>query len=202
MPDGTPIIALVTCYAGELDAGERALAPLRGFGSPLADTIAPIPYPQMQAIMGGAFPYGRQNYWKSGLTGAIDDDLIAALVEHFARVPSPFTAIAIADCHGAYARVGNGDTAYAHRDLQWDVNILGNWADTAENDRNIRWVRTCHDAIEPHLSHGVYVNDLGDEGGQRVRDAYGANYARLVALKNWYDPTNLFRLNQNIEPTV
>jgi FAD/FMN-containing dehydrogenase len=201
MPDGTPIIALVTCYAGPLDAGERALTPLRRFGAPLADTIAPIPYPAMQAIMGGAFPYGRQNYWKSGLTNALGDDLIAALVERFGRVPSPHTAIAIADCHGAYARVGQGDTAYAHRDLQWDVNILGNWVDPAENDRNIRWVRECFDAFEPHLSHGVYVNDLGDEGGQRVRDAYGPNYARLVALKNRYDPTNLFRLNQNIAPT-
>ncbi len=202
MPDGTPIIALVTCYAGALDEGERVLAPLRRFGTPVADTIAPIPYPEMQTIMGGGFPHGRQNYWKSGLTGTISDDLIAAVVEHYARVPSPFTAIAFADCHGAYARVGQGATAYAHRDLQWDVNILGNWSDPADNDRNIRWVRSCHDAIEPHLSHGVYVNDLGDEGGQRVRDAYGANYTRLVALKNRYDPTNLFRLNQNIEPTV
>ncbi len=200
MPDGTPIIALVTCYAGALDAGERALAPLRGFGAPLADTIAPIPYPAMQAIMGGGFPHGRQNYWKSGLTGTIGDDLIAAMVEQFACVPSPFTAIAIADCHGAYACVGQGDTAYAHRDLQWDVNILGNWADPADNDRNIRWVRACHDALEPHLAHGVYVNDLGDEGGQRIRDAYGANYARLAALKAAYDPDNLFRANQNIAP--
>jgi len=202
MPDGTPIVALIACYAGSLDAGERALAPLRSFGTPLADTIAPIPYTTMQALIGGGYPHGRQNYWKSGLTGTISDDLIAAVVEHYRRVPSPFTAIAFADCHGAYARVSQGETAYAHRDLQWDVNILGNWSDPAENDRNIRWVRACHDAIAPHLSHGVYVNDLGDEGGQRVRDAYGANYTRLVALKNRYDPTNLFRLNQNIEPTV
>ena len=202
MPDGTPIVALIACYAGSLDAGERALAPLRSFGTPLADTIAPIPYTTMQALIGGGYPHGRQNYWKSGLTGTIGDDLIAAVVEHYRRVPSPFTAIAFADCHGAYARVSQGETAYAHRDLQWDVNILGNWSDPAENDRNIRWVRACHDAIAPHLSHGVYVNDLGDEGGQRVRDAYGANYTRLVALKNRYDPTNLFRLNQNIEPTV
>jgi FAD/FMN-containing dehydrogenase len=202
LPDGTPVIALITCFAGPLDAGERVVAPLRRFGAPLADTIAPIPYPAMQAVMGGGFPHGRQNYWKSGLTDTIGDDLIAALVEQFARVPSPFTAIAIADCHGAYARVGNADTAYAHRDLQWDVNIAGNWADPAENERNITWVRACHDAIAPHLSHGVYVNDLGDEGGQRVRDAYGANYARLAALKRRYDPTNLFRLNQNIEPAA
>ena len=199
-PDGAPVVALVTCYVGPTGAGERALAPLRRFGAPLADTIAPIPYPEMQAIMGGAFPHGRQNYWKSGLTGTISDDLIAALAEHFARVPSPFTAIAIADCHGAYSRVDNGDTAYAHRDLQWDVNILGNWADPADNERNIRWVRACHDALAPHLAHGVYVNDLGDEGGQRVRDAYGANYPRLAALKARYDPDNLFLLNQNIAP--
>ncbi|HEX5501214.1 MAG TPA: FAD-binding oxidoreductase [Thermomicrobiales bacterium] len=202
LPDGVPVVALITCYAGPLDAGERAVAPLRRFGAPLADTIAPLPYPAMQALMGGGFPYGRQNYWKSGLTGTIGDDLIAAAVEHFGRVPSPFTALAFADCHGAYARVGQSDTAYSHRDLQWDLNILGNWADPADTDRNIRWTRACFDALEPHLSHGVYVNDLGDEGGQRVRDAYGANYVRLAALKRRYDPTNLFRLNQNIEPAA
>ncbi len=200
MPDGTPIIALVTCYAGPLDAAERAVAPLRRFGTPIADTIAPIPYPAMQAVMGGGFPYGRQNYWKSGLTGTISDDLIAAVVEYFGRVPSPFTAIAFADCHGAYARIGQGDTAYAHRDLQWDLNILGNWADPAETDRNMGWVRECFAAVEPHLSRGVYVNDLGDETDERVRAAYGANHDRLVAVKTKYDPANLFRQNQNIAP--
>ena len=108
--------------------------------------------------------------------------------------------IAIADCHGAYARVGNADTAYPHRHLQYDLVILAAWTDPADTGRNIRWTRELFDALQPHLDHGVYVNDLGEEGGQRVRDAYGANYARLVEVKRRYDPANLFRLNQNIDP--
>jgi hypothetical protein len=201
LPDGTPVVALVACYAGPVEAGEHALGSLRAFGRPLADTFAPIPYPEMQAIMGAAFPHGRYNYWKSSLTNTLADGAIAALADAYARAPSPHTVVAIADCHGAYARVGNADTAYPHRHLQYDLVILAGWTDTADTDRNIRWTRGLFDALQPHLDHGVYVNDLGEEGGQRVRDAYGANYARLVEVKRRYDPANLFRQNQNINPT-
>lgn len=199
-PDGTPVVALAACYAGSLDAGERALAPLRRFGTPLVDLIAPMPYTAMQALMGGAFPEGRLNFWKSSLTNVIGDELIDAIADYAACVPSPHTAIVFADCHGAYTRVGPGETAYPHRDLQYDLVILSSWLDAADSERNIRWTRECFDALRPHLAHGVYVNDLGEEGGQRVRDAYGANYARLAAIKAIYDPENLFRLNQNVEP--
>ena len=122
------------------------------------------------------------------------------LVEYAGRTPSPYTATVIGDCHGAYGRVGTTMTAYAHRDLQYDLVLLASWTDPAESDRNIGWTRAFFQALEPHLAGGVYVNDLGQEGQDRVRAAYGANYARLVALKNQYDPTNLFRLNQNILP--
>ena len=201
-PDGTPVVALVACYCGQLEEGERAVASLRRFGSPVVDTIGPLPYPAMQAIIGAGFPPGRLNYWKSSLTNEIGDAAIETIVDYARRVPSPFTATVFADCHGAYSQVGKGDTAYPHRDLQWDLVILSSWADPMESDRNVRWTRQFFDALQPQLSHGVYVNDLGDEGGQRVRDAYGENYERLVALKNKYDPTNFFRLNQNIEPAV
>jgi hypothetical protein len=96
--------------------------------------------------------------------------------------------------------VGKGDTAYPHRHLQYDVAILASWTTPADTDRNIRWTRELFDALQPHLDHGVYVNDLGLEGDQRVRDAYGANYARLAEIKARYDPTNFFQLNQNIAP--
>jgi FAD/FMN-containing dehydrogenase len=202
-PDGNAVVALVTCYAGPLDEGERIVAPLRRFGSPVADTIGPMPYTAMQAIIGAGFPPGRLNYWKSGLTNEISDEAIETAIDHARRVPSPFTAVVFADCHGAYSRVGKSDTAYSHRDLQYDLVILSSWVNPADSDRNIGWTRTFFDAIRPHLSHGVYVNDLGDDDGtERVRNAYGANYARLVELKNTYDPTNLFRLNQNIKPSV
>jgi FAD/FMN-containing dehydrogenase len=200
--DGQPVIAMVPCYVGNLDAGERALAPLRAFGSPLADTVAPIGYLDQQAIMTAGFPHGRLNYWKSGLAREITDDAIDVLNEYAATIPSPFSAIAIADTHGAYSRVGAEETAYSHRDAPYDLVILSSWEDAAASDRNVAWTRELHAAIAPHLGSGVYVNDLDrDETEERIRSAYGVNYERLVALKTRYDPTNFFRMNNNIKPS-
>jgi Berberine and berberine like len=120
------------------------------------------------------------------------------LIEHARRVPSPLTAIAIADCHGAYSRVSPSATAYFHRDQQFDVVILSSWTDRADSQRNIDWTSDCHAAIEPHLSGGIYVNDLGEEEATRVVRAYGGNLDRLIGLKRRYDPDNFLRLNQNI----
>lgn len=200
-PDGNAVVALVACYAGPLADGEHVLAPLRGFGRPVADTIAAIPYPAMQGLLAPGFPHGRMNYWKSGMTKQITDAAISAIVDFAGRLPSPHTAIAIADCHGAYARIANAETAYAHRDLQFDLIILSSWTDPADNDRNVAWTRGLFAAVEPELGGGVYVNDLdGDDGDDRVRRAYGENYGRLATLKRRYDPSNLFRMNQNIAP--
>jgi hypothetical protein len=202
LPDGNPVVALVPCYAGSLDEGERLVAPLRRFGTPMVDTIAPLAYVAMQQIFDAAFPPGRLNYWKSALAGRLADEVIAASVEYARKVPSPFTAILFAELHGAYSRVGKTETAYFHRDLQYDAIILSGWTDPADTQRNIAWTRELFAAWEPHLAHAAYVNDLGDEGEDRARSAYGDNYPRLAALKAKYDPTNLFRRNQNIKPAV
>ena len=156
----------------------------------------------MQQIFDPAFPPGRLNYWKSALAGRLTDELIEASVEHARKVPSPHTPILFIEMHGAYRRVGKTDTAYYHRDLQYDLIGLSMWTDPADTQRNIDWTQRLFAAWEPHLARAVYVNDLGDEGEDRARSAYGDNYPRLVALKNKYDPTNLFRLNQNIKPMV
>jgi FAD/FMN-containing dehydrogenase len=200
-PDGKLVVGLIPCYVGPLDEGERLLAPLRGFGSPAADMAAPIPYVVMQTTFDAAFPPGRLGYWKSGLANRISDEVIAATVEYASRVPSPHTAILFAELHGAYARVGKTDTAYYHRDMQYDLIVLSGWNDRADTERNIRWTRELFAAWEPHLGRAAYVNDLGDEGEERVRSAYGENYARLAALKAKYDPTDFFRVNQNIRPS-
>jgi hypothetical protein len=202
LPDGNQVIAIVPCYVGPLAQGERLLAPLRRFGSPVADTIGPLAYVAMQQIFDPAFPPGRLNYWKSALTGRLPDDVIEASVEYARKVPSPHSAILFIEMHGAYSRVGKTDTAYYHRDLQYDLIALSMWTDPADTRRNIDWTRGLYTAWEPHLPRAAYVNDLGDEGEDRARIAYGDNYDRLVALKNKYDPTNLFRMNQNIRPTV
>lgn len=202
-PDGAPVVALVCCYAGGIAAGERVVAPLRRFGSPVADTIGPLPYLAVQGIIGAGFPAGRLNYWKSTLLREIDNEVIEALVDSFASVPSPHTAIAIADTHGAYARVTADATAYAHRDLPFDLVILSSWTDPTETERNITWTRALYAALQPHTGTGAYVNDLDqDEGQARVREAYGANYARLAAVKGHWDPDNVFRANHNIVPAT
>jgi len=185
---------------GSLDEGERILAPLRRFGSPVADTIAPIPYVTMQSMFDAALPPGRLDYWKTGLTARLDDEVIATTVEYARQVPSPLSVIIFAEFHGAYSRVGKTDTAYYHRDLQYDLIALSVWTDPADAQRNIRWARELFAVWEPHLPRAVYVNDLGDEGEERAQSAYGENYAQLVALKTKYDPTNFFRLNQNLKP--
>jgi len=202
LPDGNPVVALAPCYVGSLEEGERLLSPLRRFGTPIADTVAPLPYVAMQQIFDAAFPPGRLNYWKSALTSHLADEVIEASVEYARKLPSPFTVILFAELHGAYSRVGKTETAYFHRDLQYDAIILSGWTDPADTQRNIGWTRELFAAWEPHLARAAYVNDLGDEGEDRARSAYGGNYARLVALKTKYDPTNLFRMNQNIRPTV
>ena len=200
-PDSAPVVALVCCYAGTLEDGEHAVEALRRFGSPVADTIGPLPYLGVQGIIGEGFPAGRLNYWKSSLLREINDEIIEALADFAGRVPSPLTAIAIADTHGAYGRVAADATAYAHRDLPFDLVILSSWTDPAETDRNITWTRSLYEAVRPHAGSGVYVNDLDrDEGQERVREAYGVNYARLADLKRLWDPDNVFRTNHNIVP--
>ena len=168
---------------------------------PVADTVAPIPYSAHQTIFDEAFPYGRLNYWKSSLTDELSDEVIAAVVDYAGQMPSPLSAIVIGDYHGTYRRVGKTDTAYYHRDLRYAMIITAAWTDPVESEHNIRWTRELFQVLQPHTS-GVYVNDLGEEGEERVRNAYGENYDRLVALKNQYDPKNFFRLNQNIKPTM
>jgi FAD/FMN-containing dehydrogenase len=163
-PDGSMLVAVIICYAGDISEGERVVAPLRMFGSPVADTIAPIPFTAQQQLFDGSFPHGRRNYWKTSLTSALSDRLIDAIVEHMPRTPSPHNAVLIFDFHGAYSRVANDAMAYPHRDLQHDVLVLGNWTDPADDERNIAWTRAFHMAIAPEVSERAYVNDLGDEG--------------------------------------
>lgn len=200
--DGVPVVAMVCCYAGSVEDGERAVAPLRRFGSPVADLIQPMPYVAVQGLIGQSFPHGRRNYWKSILLAEIPDEVVDAAIDFAARVPSPMSAIVFGDTHGAYGRMAPDATAYAHRDLPIDFIVLSSWLDPAEDERNRAWTRDLYSAVRPLAPGGVYVNDLdGDEGRARVREAYGVNYERLAGLKRIWDPTNLFRANHNIIPT-
>jgi FAD/FMN-containing dehydrogenase len=202
-PDGSLLAGAIVCFAGALDEGERAVAPVRRFGPPMADTIGLTPYPAHQTMLDAAFPPGRLNYWKSSLTDRLSDDLIEVIVAYGRQIPSPTSAIVIADFHGAYSRVGKHQTAYFHRDMQYDIVIASSWTDPTESERNRRWTGELFRAIDQHVPRAVYVNDLDqDDGDERVRQAYGENYPRLVAIKQKYDPTNFFRANRNIRPAA
>jgi FAD/FMN-containing dehydrogenase len=201
-PDGVPVVALVACYNGPLEQGEAVLRPLRSFGSPVADLIHPMPYREMQSMFDAGFPHGLRNYWKGNFLRELPDAAIDRLVAHAEGMPSPLSAVALEFYGGAASRVGEGETAFPHRQALYDLVIIAQWADAAEDEPNIQWAREITEAMEPYASGRVYVNLLGVEGEERVKAAYGANYDRLVALKNKYDPANLFRLNQNIKPTA
>lgn len=197
---GELVTVLAVCYVGDPEAGAKALRPLRNFGRPLADLIAPMPYTALQSGSDDAYPSGQQNYWKSHYINEITDDLIATLIEHAPRMPSPLSSFYFQHLGGAISRTGAEHAAFGHRDAAFDFAILTVWQDPTETPENITWARDFADAVQPHGT-GVYVNNLGTEGTDRVRAAYApATYDRLVGLKNRYDPGNVLRLNQNIAP--
>jgi FAD/FMN-containing dehydrogenase len=199
-PDG-PALDIIVCYCGAIEEGEKVLQPLRSFCPPIVDTVAPVPYKTVQNLLTPVFKPGFLHYWKAGFIREFSDDAIQAIVDFFAgAVPTPFAAVAIEHLGGAVSRVGKQDTAFCHRDAQHSLLVLRMWQDPSESEDNVDWARRCYRAAEPFLKDSAYVNYLGDEGEAKIRAAYGDNYARLAAIKNKYDPTNFFRLNQNIEP--
>ena len=199
---GKEILALAACYCGDIAEGEKVAKPLRAFGKPIADVIAPHPFQAWQTILDPLLTPGMRNYWKSHDFLQLGDGLIDVLVDFAGRIPDPQTEIAFAQLGGAVSRVPLEATAYTHRDAQFVINVHGRW-DTADKDAAcIAWARALFKAAAPFATGGAYVNFMTEEEHERVRSAYGANYKRLVEVKNKYDPTNLFRLNQNIAPTV
>jgi FAD/FMN-containing dehydrogenase len=201
-PDGTLAVAIVACHCGSLEEGERALKPLRTFGSPLADMLQPRKYVEMQSITDEAWPPGRLYYWKSSLMRRLTEGAIDVLMEYARRKPTPLSVIYLQQLHGAAGRVGTTDTAFPHRFDHYNCGVMLETEERADTERGIQWSREGWEALQPFVERSNYVNDLGEEGEQRVREAYGPSYERLLALKNKYDPTNFLRLNQNIKPTA
>jgi FAD/FMN-containing dehydrogenase len=199
---GRHVLTVAVCWAGAIEEGERALAPLRAFGRPLVDAVAPRPYVELQQLFNPAVPHGWHYYWKSCELPPLSDGAIDTLVEHAARIVSPRSYIIVFQLGGAIARVGEHDTAYGQRDAAHNVNINAVCLDgDPAREEHADWTRDCFAALEPFSTGRAYVNFLGDEGQARVRAAYGEErYARLVALKRTHDPDNVFRLNQNIDP--
>jgi FAD/FMN-containing dehydrogenase len=199
-PDGMPVVAIVVCYNGPVEAGERVIRPLRQFGPPIADMVQPMPYTAFQSILNDANPPGLQVYWKSSFLRDLTDEVIDLIVAHGPTMPSPLAAMIVEFYGGAVNRVGAADTAYPHRSALYLLNMMSLWPDPTKSDANVAWVRGLYEAAEPFATGRTYMNFLSDEGEDRVRAAYGENYPRLAAVKRRYDPTNFFRLNPNIQP--
>lgn len=200
LPDGNHGFAISAFYAGPMDEAERVLRPLRQALPPLVDRIGPISYVDLQKAGDASFPRGHRFYWKAQFLRHITAAAADALIERFPSVPSPRSFFVFQQVGGAISRVPAAATAYPNRDAAYDSFPVSIWSDPAADAANIAWAREMYAALRPFGMAGVYVNNLGDEGDDRVRAAYGENYDRLVMLKRKYDRDNLFRLNQNIHP--
>ena len=201
---GKAFVMPVLNYAGALEEGERITRPLRNLGPLLLDMSGPLPYTVLQSFNDAALPDGNQYYWKSIHLDSLSDAAIDSLVTLADRRPSPTSILALWIFGGAVSRVEPTATAYWHRRVACMASFDASWADPADTAHNIAWARHGCDTMRKFSSDGGgYVNfpGMGEDGEAQVRAAYGGNYERLVAVKNKYDPTNLFRLNLNIKPS-
>jgi FAD/FMN-containing dehydrogenase len=197
---GKGIIILALLYAGDPERGEAIIAPLRKFDTLLGEHLGVQPYTAWQKAFDPLLAHGARNYWKSHNFSRLDDDLFDVVVEYAGKLPSPQTEIFFGAIGGATSRPAPDSAAYRHRDAQFVMNVHGRWEDPADDERCIRWARNYFEASAPFASEGVYINFLSADESDRVRAAYGQNYERLARVKRAYDPSNLFRMNQNIRP--
>jgi FAD/FMN-containing dehydrogenase len=201
-PDGSghKIGAMVVFHSDPVK-GMEAVQPVKAFGPPIMDVVGPMPYEALNSMLDGGFPRGALNYWKSSFLTTLSDEAIDAMVGAFRACPAPLGALLLEHFHGAVTRVPVADTAFPHRRAGYNLLIIAEWLDPAQNDECIAWARKTYDAMRPFMAAGRYVNYLGDdEPGDAVAAAYGATYERLRRVKKQYDPDNAFRLNQNIKP--
>ena len=198
---GKDIVALFVCYSGPIEKGERLIAPLKKLGSPVGDIIQRRTYVSQQSLLDATQPKGRRYYWKSEYLPGHDPELLAGAVEHAGRLPSPHSAILLFPLHGALSRLTADHSPVGNRDARSVINIAASW-EKADGDQDcVEWARSTWQDLGRFSTGGTYVNFLTEEeGAERVRAAYGANYSRLAELKAKWDPSNLFRTNKNIAP--
>lgn len=202
MPDGLPVILIALCYCGPLEEGERLIASVRKFGPPVVDLIRPMSYLDLTTLIDATSPAGRHYYEKSSSLKDLSDEAIECIAQYGVSITSPFSMVLIQHVHGAVCRIAPTETAVsALRDESYVISIVSMW-EHDDAQRHIAWTRAFWAALEPFAASGVYINYLTDETEERKRASYGVNYERLVTLKNTYDSTNLFRMNQNIKPTL
>jgi len=197
---GKKVVAIIGVYAGPPDEGRRIAEPLRHLGTPITDLNGPMPYTMMQSLLDGLFSPGARNYFKAGYLAGLSDEAIDTLVRFHGTSISPSSEIHIQHLGGAVARVPDSATAFGGRGAPYLMNVVARWTDPDTDDAQIAWARELYAAAEPFTTGGTYVNFLS-EGDDRVAAAYGPDkLERLARLKEVWDPTNAFRLNQNVTP--
>jgi FAD binding domain-containing protein/berberine-like enzyme len=201
-PDGTAVAALIPCYCGDLAEGERLIQPLRDFGSPIMDTVQPMAFPALQSMLDASYPNGNHNYWKSAMFADLSDQAIDVIVKQANRMTSPLSSIVIGCYGGAMSRVGPSETAFPHRTELWDIGIFPQWTDPSESATHVGWARGMSEALNPFVSGGHVISFLDQETDSVIRSAFGSNHGRLAMIKKNYDPSNFFRVNQNVLPST
>ncbi len=199
---GDTFCASIVLWAGPLDKGEGAMKPFRDVAPVVAEMAVPMPYPALNAAFDALFPKGIRSYWKGSFVTELTDDAIDAHLAHGPNVPEVSATMHLYPINGACHQVGPDETAFAYRKANFATVILCAWPDPAVDAERIKWVRDYYDAIAPYSEPGGYVNFMSDDDRSRVKDNYGANYARLSQVKRAYDPENLFHHNQNIPPAA
>ena len=200
--DGGKACSILLCYHGPINEGKRVIQPLRALGTPIVDDVRPMTYIEAQKL--AVAPQGRQNYLKSHFMRDVSDDAVDIILDYFDRITSPLSSILFQYLGNATRRVPTGDTAFGHRNAlaEWATNAV--FLDPGESEVHIRWVRDLAADLLP-FSSGAYINQVGteeEEGAEAIQAAFGDNFQRLAALKQKYDPTNLFSHNQNIRPRI
>jgi FAD binding domain/Berberine and berberine like len=199
-----PIAAVVICWTGSKEEGEKVVAPIRDAVQPLMDMVDMMPYVALQSMLDGSGPYGVRGYLKAELLNDLDADTVTTLVEHGNNRPGPMVQLLLEPLGGAVAEMGEDDTALGRRDIPWIFHALSMWMDPSPEvaDAHVAWAKDLVAAMKPHSTSGVYLNFTNEDDEDRVRSTYGPKYERLQALKAKYDPQNLFHRNANIKPSA
>ncbi len=199
---GKEVVVLPLVYSGDVEAGERAAAPVLTFGDPLGTALGPTPYAGFQTAFDPLLAPGSRNYWKTNNFSTLSDAALDLLIASVGRLPGPECEIFLAQLGGAMGRVKPEDTAFVGRDAKYIMNVHGRWSDPGDDQKVRAWARQVFQDAAPHATGGGYVNFLTEDEAERVAGSYGANHARLQAVKKRFDPGNLFRMNLNIEPAA
>jgi hypothetical protein len=196
------VCAVIWCSTAAPERAEQLTKPMRSVGTPLLDHVGPMPFPMLQGLFDPLMPPGMQWYWRADFVNEFTGDAIAKHVEQALQTPPGLSQVHIYPINGAAHRAGNGDTAFSYRDANFAVVIVGVDPNPANKDQITKWCKGYFDTLHPYSAGGAYVNFMMDEGQERFEASFRDNYARLAQIKRQYDPTNLFRVNQNIRPSA